>query len=444
MQRHDTTRTVIKAFIVFLAILATAFLAVLRNPSTPFDEAAHWDYLEKVSSGVIPPVNDRYGQVVLSSIACSKSGGGEAWKDLEKCGSAYYTPAKAPFQGLSSATGYAPTYYLVTALPYKACLTLTTASKLPCARAANTLWLATSGAALFILGVLLGVGSWLSLSYAIGVTTIPSVLLQGATLNSDAASFALLPIFFIAAIMVNKSSYQSHRFRPWIILTAVATAMVTTKETLLPGVLIGFVYFVFNNIEGKPTGQVKKIWLRASVSVATLLMLSLVSRFLQGALRGIAGKADMDISLAIPLSEVPNSMALAIQESLRPYHLIVWPIFQTPFFQMVAEVSSVLAWISLASSHTIREASLSLKDRSALREFSFEKISIFLAWSLPAFLVVATWIGSHNAPVQPRYYMSTVMVLGLIGLASKNWKSLNRVTTALFLTSFCAVLSVLI
>ena len=122
---------------------------------------------------------------VLGEIACDNPRG-EAWTSLEPCGSASYSPALAPFGGLSTATNYAPTYYVVTAFPYRACEETSQWSPRTCGRIANTTWLALASAGFLTLMLLLGGSLVSSLIISVGVSIVPAVLLQGITVNPDA------------------------------------------------------------------------------------------------------------------------------------------------------------------------------------------------------------------------------------------------------------------
>jgi hypothetical protein len=69
---------------------------------------------------------------------------------------------------------------------------------------------------------------------------------------------------------------------------------------------------------------------------------------------------------------------------------------------------------------------------------------VLLAWTLPAVLVVATWIGSQNAPVQPRYYMATAITLGIIGIATVKNSFFTNFVKVTYLVSFSAFIYTLV
>ena len=430
-QNRSALKISIVSLLAFLVVMGSALLAISKNPSTPFDESAHWDYLEKISSGDIPPVNDRYGQVVLKAVACTTGGAGDAWSGLEKCGSDYFTPEKAPFAGLSSATGYAPTYYALTAIPYSICQSITNETKLSCGRISNSLWLGTAAIMIVLLSAYLGGGLFASFAYAVGVLTFPSVILQGITINSDAAAFALLPAYFLALAILARSNISNKSVLPWAVVTVLGILVVTTKETLLPGVLIGYVFYIANLPANDKSANARSywIWIPAALSSAALLLGAFVSRSLQSVFRGLAGIADMDLALAIPLRDLPFSIMLSITESMSPYDLVVWAPFTKQEFQLLTILGGMLTWVALALAFV-----------PSVKSSAMNFQMIFLAWTLPAVLVLATWIGSQNAPVQPRYYMATSITLGIIGLATVKNRFFVNFAKVVYLASFSAFL----
>jgi hypothetical protein len=84
--RPSTRMTAVWAILAFAVTVAVALLGVSKAPGSPFDEAAHLDYVAKLSHGHMPKVYEQYGQDVLGELACDNPRG-EAWAGLEPCGS---------------------------------------------------------------------------------------------------------------------------------------------------------------------------------------------------------------------------------------------------------------------------------------------------------------------------------------------------------------------
>src|SRR6476469_6460901 len=87
---HMSVRvTLTWAVVAFVVTVGIAIFGVSKAPGTPFDEAAHLDYIDKLAHGDMPQVYESYGQTVLGELACDNPRG-EAWAGLEPCGSPSY------------------------------------------------------------------------------------------------------------------------------------------------------------------------------------------------------------------------------------------------------------------------------------------------------------------------------------------------------------------
>ena len=150
----------------------------------------------------------------------------------------------APFAGLSTATNYAPTYYALTAVPYRVCEEVTSRHPRVCGRAANTLWLGAAAVGFFILMALLGGAPLVSLLVSVGVWVSPAILLQGITVNPDAAVHAMVAWLAVLAVSADHQVPQP----PWrelVIMGAAGAVVGTAKETALVGfavvmLMVGF------------------------------------------------------------------------------------------------------------------------------------------------------------------------------------------------------------
>ena len=79
------------------------------------DEYAHFDYVAKIAAnGEIPPRSDYLGEIHLLEYRCNLPPDIEAVDERFACGVSLNDREIAPFNNYSSATGYAPPYYVVT------------------------------------------------------------------------------------------------------------------------------------------------------------------------------------------------------------------------------------------------------------------------------------------------------------------------------------------
>lgn len=402
-------------------------VGISKNPSTPFDEAAHFDYVVKLSKGHLPKVNERYGQTVLEYISCQPTRG-EAWLAVEPCGSEFYSPKKAPFGGQSSATGYPPNYYLLTAIPFEVCDRTSSLEPIDCGRIANSLWLGVASSLLAVLMMLLGASPLVAIVAAIGFGTLPAVLLQGITVNSDAAAQALAPALVLLAVYL-KNFAKSER-RKWIIWTLALFLAIPTKPTILPVAAIS-TFLLWDWISD---GRVKALRIKSGfLAVGSLSIGALLATAWQGvqtSWRGIGGTDNMAAFLVQPLESLLTSLQIAIASSISPFGLLTWPPLAWPKLGTTASFIAVLCWILIFSQRRdVNDTQLSPTGIKVSAEFSV--VSLFVAIVGPVAMACFAWVSVGSAPVQPRYYMATLVLLGAIGLASTSSKWLRVLATAL-------------
>jgi hypothetical protein len=407
-------------------------IGISKNPHTPFDEAAHFDYVVKLSKGHLPKVNEKYGQTILEDIACQPVRG-EAWLGLEPCGADYYSPKKAPFGGQSSATGYPPNYYLVTAIPYEICDRVSTLKPIECGRLANSLWLGSASALLAVLMLIIGATPLMAIVVAIGFGSLPAVLLQGITVNSDAAAQALAPALALAAIYLAKSRFSTRRkWGTWSLLLFLA---IPTKPTIIPVAVI-LTYLLWDWITEREHSQIRrKSGWYAIGSLATGVVLATLWQSLQVPWRGIGGKDAMTPFLLQSFDSLLTSLQISVGASLSPFTLLTWPPLTDVKLLTVSMVVSLLCWVSLFAQR--KETDGIPRSPTGLKFSSeFSVVGFSMAVIGPLVLASYAWLSYGSAPVQHRYYMATAVLLGAIGIASSSSKWLRiLVISILGLTS---------
>lgn len=417
--------------IAFVIQCVFVFVGISKDPYTPFDEAAHFDYVVKLSKGHLPQVNEKYGQAVLESVACAEFRA-EAWAALEPCGSEYYSPKNAPFHGQSSATGYPPNYYLVTALPYEACDRLTNLEPIKCGRISNSLWLAASSGLLASLMVIIGALPMVAVVAAIGFNTLPAVLLQGITVNSDAAAQALAPALVLFALYLTRKNFESRKL--WMIWTAALFIAIPTKPTILPVVVVA-TYLLFDWTRKKDQSIRKPSQLvMATLSLFGAVALSTAWQSFQTPWRGQGGEDYMTPWLVQPFDSLLTSLQQTATLAISPFTLLTWPPLSAPKMGTISVLVALLCWILLfAQRKEINGSTVSPRGLAFSPEFS--AVSLVIAIFGPVTLSAYAWFTVGSAPVQPRYYMATLVLLGAIGLASTSSKWLIRIATTVLLIS---------
>jgi hypothetical protein len=420
-------RLALVAIVTFSIQMIFLSVGISKNPFTPFDEAAHFDYVVKISKGHLPKVNEKYGQTVLEDIACQPTRG-EAWLALEPCGSDYYSPKNAPFSGQSSATGYPPNYYLVTAIPYEICDRASPFEPIDCGRIANSLWLGMASSLLAVLMVVIGASPVIAGVAAIGFGTLPAVLLQGITVNSDAAAQALAPALVLFALYLKRLDESEKR--KWIYWTLALFIAIPTKPTILPVAAIS-TFLLWDWLSSDKTKSLRiRSGINATLALGAGVLLSTAWQSIQVAWRGVGGKDYMTPWLVQPFESLLTSLQVAVGASISPFGLLTWPPLALSQLGTMATVLATLCWVLLFSQR--RDANGSQESPNGINISSeFSVVSLILAIVGPVALATYAWVSFGSAPVQPRYYMATLVLLGAIGLASTSSKWLRLLATSL-------------
>ena len=412
---HCKSRLIL--FAVGIIQFSICLLGISRNPITPFDEPAHFDYVAKIAHGHLPKVNEKYGQVALESQACMKSRY-EAWSYIEPCGSHHYTARLAPFYGQSSATGYLPTYYFLTAIPYDVCDLVTSTTHLNCGRLANSLWLVGASIVMTQLGVIVGANAIFSGIVAISINSIGTVLLQGITVNSDAAIQMIAPLLVLCTFWVNRKLWRQHsRLIAWFLICAFASSI---KLTIAPMLIIST--YVMASFESEsvvsPLARLRnyiKYFTSAGLGIGLIYALLAAQPFL----RGIGGKDIMkDWLIAHDESTFLSSMWLTLHSTLQPFSLLTWSPHTTSLLLELANLIALLGWICFSGiGKTVGFRSIS----------NLGGLGILVSVVTPLLMCWWSWKSYGSASVQPRYYMatlSTFLFLGTVGSRDRIFKAI--------------------
>lgn len=434
--KKSATYAFIAAFLIQLVI---STIGISKNPATPFDESTHFDYVVKLSKGHLPKVNEKYGDTVLAWESC-KSERPAAWAGIEPCGSDEITNKNAPFYGQSPATGYPPHYYLVTAVPYEICERTNSFEEIQCARFSNSLWLDLAAGLSALLIVLFGAPIWVAVIGAVGFATLPAVLLQGITVNSDAAAQALAPALILLAVALARMKWNL--LKTCAVWSLALLLIIPIKQTILPMVAISTLLLW----EWKTKDDIKrdrtKAFFYLSISAVVAILATFVLQSIQVQLRGLGGPDHMSELLLQPWDQAASLLNTASTLTIQPFGQIVWAPFGDGRFVTISVLVSTLAWIAFFSERNSIAESF---ERGILRISSLTTTMIFVVAAVsPVVLAFIIWIVYETAPVTSRYYMATAAVLGCIGLGQTSSRSLRNLMVGVLLTSTLLTLNILL
>ncbi len=233
--RRLVRRSLTPLVAALLAMLAS-LLFVRTGQWSVFDEYTHFDYVVKVAQDLeIPAMSEDLGQTALQAAACEGAPGFESL--YSSCGSVI-NPDDAPYEGLSTATNYLPTYYVITGLLTRGLapvLVLVMPDRtaefywLTSARAVGSLYLGLLAAALVILARRLGAREPAAFAVAVIAATSPMMLLQFSTVNNDALGVLLS----VGAVLTFVALDQNRAWVRWLAAYGVAALAISAKETAL-------------------------------------------------------------------------------------------------------------------------------------------------------------------------------------------------------------------
>ena len=206
-----------------------------RHPKfSPIDEAAHFDYVERVYTHGIPDFGDRLLRSTLRELSCRGTRldgmvvppcNGKKPFNLYP-GGAYQYEAQQP-----------PLYYLVTAPLAFLARHLFRVGKVSSARAVGTIWLV---AALFLawrVSRMLNVPRLPMFGMMLAIATSPMVIYYSSIVSNDAAG-----LFFGAlAAFLGVSAVRTRSFSPWWAFVSALGAALTKTSCALPFGVVGVI-----------------------------------------------------------------------------------------------------------------------------------------------------------------------------------------------------------
>jgi hypothetical protein len=415
---------------VFLAQMAVLAFLISKDPRTPYDEEAHLDFLIKVSKLDMPSLNEPYGQELLNIAACSYRT--EAWLNLETCGSETYSPSLAPFLGQNYVTEQVPTYYVLTAIPFKACSVLFPDSTKNCARYSNSLWVAGAAVSTFLLLIQLQPRRrYLELGlFSVAMNSLPAIALQGITVNTDSA-VQFFSLFIPAmAVFLSRSSLP-YRLQ-YVILFVLFTVALTTKPSILTAALIGALLFWLTD-----SREPRKLKLLATTGTLTL---SLAVTFALIKLQPILRGSDHVDYLAEFIQDrwtrttPPNVFLGIMTKAAEPFTNVVSGPLGERHLMLFSALGTLIGWILISRfrlSHILPLSHGVVKGRDS-RDYSLFMIAIIILG--PVALGLATWMSNGWPANQNRYFMGALTLAIVLAFASSKSKVLNYTMLTVLIT----------
>ena len=217
--RHLVPTPAAAVIALFVCVVAPAVLVALQidaNPKfSPVDEAAHYDYVNRVAQGEVPRQGERMLKTTLRDVACT--GNAIASIRAPRCSTPVLVPTQFDGDAYQYEALHPPTYYAVTVpLRWGMEHVVGVNGRFDSTRAAGIVWLVAGLLLLWAAGRVmdidpLGLGVVLLL-----LVTAPSVIFFHATVTTDATAVAAAGAVALAAAL----AYRRERGAPWLLVAA--------------------------------------------------------------------------------------------------------------------------------------------------------------------------------------------------------------------------------
>jgi hypothetical protein len=230
------------AVLVLIVIPAVVVpLVAQRRQLSPFDEAAHVDYLRRIEHLEIPREGDHRLRETLRAEVCRKRNRDQGWTcPLPGTSRRALLATGLAARGYSYESQQPPLYYAITAV-----LRLATepfqSNFIESARLTGIFWLAGGLGLLYWAMRRLGAGHYASLVGCAVVACSPAAIWQTATVNNDGAAI----VVGATALLLLTWLRKARGFLPWVVASLVAAACIWLKPTFMVAFVVAAVLLVF-------------------------------------------------------------------------------------------------------------------------------------------------------------------------------------------------------
>jgi hypothetical protein len=260
---------------------------------------------------------------------------------------------------------------------------------------------------------------------------MPAALLQGITVNPDAAVQAFVAWLAVLAVWLATRSNVGH-WKQVLIMGVAGVFTVTAKETTLVGYSVVMLMLAFLLSHGRPRADQVRRWAALAGTVAVVVLVAAASRVLQPHLRGVGGVNVLEDLSKVPADVLDDGALGSFGASMAPFTGLVWGPLAGPYLFAVSALITSLAWglalqirlpgrlVGAADQPTVevQDEPTNTSPAGVPGAGAFPVLALALTWVLPAALVVLTWLSSRAVPYQQRYYMATAALLLVMGTAT--------------------------
>ncbi len=224
-----------------LAPLSLVAVHIHENPMfSPQDEAAHYDYVNRIAAGQLPRLGDRLQLSTMETISCR----GIAYPGIQlpPCGDTHVHADQYPGGGYQYEAQEPPTYYAVTAVVRWLPEHVLGLNEVTATRSVGALWLVAGLVLLWLAGRLMGMEPRLLAVGVLLLASAPVTLYEASIVSNGAAAVACGGLIAALSAYV----WRTHTTKAWIILGLGAFFVTAVQLTdAFPALVVALLFMAF-------------------------------------------------------------------------------------------------------------------------------------------------------------------------------------------------------
>ena len=226
---------------------------------SPIDEAAHFDYVQRLPGSGIPVMGDTMLQSSLEIIACR--GSDLPGLVLPKCGTNEVKPEAFPGQGLQYEAQQPPLYYLTAAPLAWVGSEVLGLGEVGATRSVGVLWLVAGLLLMYFTGELLKIRRGVLLSCLFVVATAPVVTYHTAIVSNDST------VLFYATLMAFIAALTHVRQKPYVWPAFVGALLAGFTKTTIVTAIFATGGLLILTMLPMSIAELKRFWTNAKWQV---------------------------------------------------------------------------------------------------------------------------------------------------------------------------------
>jgi hypothetical protein len=252
------------AIALFVCVVAPVTLVALQidaNPKfSPLDEAAHFDYIDRVADGEVPRQGQELLPATLRTVACT--GNALAGARTPPCTAPALRPEQFPGRGSQYEAQQPPTYYALTVpVRWVTQHVLGVGNRLDATRAASIAWLVAGLLLAWAAGRVMAIDPFALGAALLLIVGAPTVIFITGSVSNDVTAVPAGAMVALVAALAHRR--DGPRMPVALFAAGFAAAALKTSNIMAVGVVSAlFAVSAARAVGGRPAGAILRRWAR--------------------------------------------------------------------------------------------------------------------------------------------------------------------------------------